>query len=273
VNADPEVGSFVTAGGISTNYHEMGDGPSVMMLHGSGPGVTAWANWRLNMPDIAKTFRVIAPDIVGFGYTDRPKDMRYDLDAWSDHALSILDALGIERAHVIGNSFGGGVALRLATRFPDRIDRLVLMGSAGLSFPLTEGLDCVWGYTPTVENMRRMMSYFAYDRSLINDDLIESRWRASLRQGVQDAYAALFPEPRQRWIEALCTNEDLIRAIQMQTLIIHGRDDRVVPVDCSERLHQMIGPSQLHVFGQCGHWTQIEHRQRFNQLVVNFLSE
>ena len=139
--SSPELGTTVDVGGLATNVHVAGDGPAVLLLHGSGPGVTAWANWRLTLPALAEHFTVVAPDIVGFGFTERPDDAVYDLDTWTGHAIAVLDALGIDRAHVVGNSFGGSLALSLAIRHPDRVRNLVLMGSVGVPFRITPGLD------------------------------------------------------------------------------------------------------------------------------------
>ncbi len=266
----PEVGSYVDAGGIKTNYLEAGDGTPVVLVHGSGPGVTAYANWRLTIPGLAPAFRVLAPDMAGFGFSDKPGGVA-DLAAWVVQIIGFLDALGIERASVVGNSFGGSIGIRLATDHPDRVDRLVLMGATGISFPITEGLDQVWGYQPSFENMRRILDYFAYSRELVNDELAEVRYRAALAPGVQEAFSALFPAPRQRWVEAITTPEDKIRAIPHETLIIHGREDQVIPLDNAYRLLGLIERSELHVFGRCGHWSQIEWADDFNALLVRFL--
>ena len=272
--SNPEIGQSITAAGIRTNYHDSGGaGAPVLLIHGSGPGVSAWANWRLVMPALAQHARVIAPDMVGFGYTERPQGFVYNMDAWVRQAVGLLDALGIERTDLVGNSFGGGLSLALAIAHPERVRRLVLMGSAGVSFPLTEGLDAVWGYTPSVENMRAIMDYFAFDQGLMSDDLARLRFEASIRPGFQESFAAMFPAPRQRWIEALASAEADIRALPHQALVIHGREDRVIPLATSLTLSSWIQRSQLHVYGQCGHWTQIEHAARFARLVGDFLAE
>ena len=272
--SNPEIGQSITAAGIRTNYHDSGGaGAPVLLIHGSGPGVSAWANWRLVMPALAQQARVIAPDMVGFGYTERPEGFVYNMDAWVRQAVGLLDALGIERTDLVGNSFGGGLSLALAIAHPERVRRLVLMGSAGVSFPLTEGLDAVWGYTPSVENMRAIMDYFAFDQGLMSDDLARLRFEASIRPGFQESFAAMFPAPRQRWIEALASAEADIRALPHQALVIHGREDRVIPLSTSLTLSSWIQRSQLHVYGQCGHWTQIEHAARFARLVGDFLAE
>lgn len=272
--SNPEIGQSIDAAGIRTNYHDSGgSGAPVLLIHGSGPGVSAWANWRLVMPTLAQQARVIAPDMVGFGYTERPQGFVYSMDAWVRQAVGLLDALGIERTDLVGNSFGGGLSLALAIAHPERVRRLVLMGSAGVSFPLTEGLDAVWGYTPSVENMRAIMDYFAFDQGLMSDDLARLRFEASIRPGFQESFAAMFPAPRQRWIEALASAEADIRALPHQALVIHGREDRVIPLSTSLTLSSWIQRSQLHVYGQCGHWTQIEHAARFARLVGDFLAE
>ncbi|MFU2487931.1 alpha/beta fold hydrolase [Thauera sp. WH-1] len=269
----PEIGRSVVAGGIRTNYHDVGEGFPLLMIHGSGPGVSAWANWRLVMPELARQARVIAPDMVGFGFTERPAGQQYTMDAWVDQAVGLLDALDIEQADLVGNSFGGALAVALTIRHPQRVRRLVLMGAVGVHFPITEGLDAVWGYTPSIANMRRIMDYFAWDRSLVNDELARLRYEASIQPGFQEAFAAMFPAPRQRWVDAMTSPEAAIAALPHETLIIHGRDDQVIPLSTSLKFSQLISRSQLHVFGRCGHWTQIEHSARFARLVSDFLAE
>ena len=270
---NPEIGRSIVAAGIRTNYHDMGSGFPVLLIHGSGPGVSAWANWRLVMPKLAEKSRVIAPDMVGFGFTERPQGYTYSLDNWVQHALGLLDALGLDKVDLVGNSFGGALSLALTIRYPQRVRRLVLMGSAGVHFEITPGLDAVWGYTPSFENMRKIMDLFAWDRNLVNDELAELRYRASIRPGFQESFAAMFPAPRQRWVDALASPEEAIRAIPHETLIIHGREDRIIPLETSLKLSQLISRAQLHVFGRCGHWTQIEHADRFARLVSDFFAE
>ncbi|MBP6618003.1 MAG: alpha/beta fold hydrolase, partial [Burkholderiaceae bacterium] len=133
--SNPEIAQSVVAAGIRTNFHDVGSGHPVLLIHGSGAGVSAWANWRLVMPVLAQQARVIAPDMVGFGFTDRldlsQPGQRYDMDTWVRQAVGVLDALGIEKTDLVGNSFGGALALALSIRHPQRVRRLVLMGSVG----------------------------------------------------------------------------------------------------------------------------------------------
>lgn len=271
---NPEIAHSIVAAGIRTNYHDSGgDKSPVLLIHGSGPGVSAWANWRLVMPALAEQARVIAPDMAGFGYTERPEGFSYTMDAWVRQAVGLLDALGIAKTDLVGNSFGGALALALAIRHPERVRRLVLMGSVGVPFAITPGLDAVWGYTPSVQNMRAIMDYFAFNKDLMSDDLARMRYEASVRPGFQESFAAMFPAPRQRWVDAMCSREADIRALPHETLVVHGREDQVIPLANSTTLADWLPRAQLHVYGRCGHWTQIEHAARFARLVGDFLAE
>ena len=271
----PEIGRSVRTGGFDTNVHDLGRGGGrpLLMIHGSGPGVSAWANWRLALPVLSQKRRVVAPDMVGFGFTDRPASVTYSMDTWVKQAIDLMDALDLPQVDLVGNSFGGALALALAIRHPQRVRRLVLMGSVGVPFQITQGLDDVWGYTPSIDAMRGLLDYFAYSRELVNDELAQLRYEASIRPGFQESFSAMFPAPRQRWVDAMASSEADIRALPHETLVLHGREDQVIPLSNSLTLAQWIPNVQLHVFGHCGHWTQIEHADRFNRLVGDFLDE
>ncbi|MGD0605803.1 MAG: alpha/beta hydrolase [Streptosporangiaceae bacterium] len=269
---NPEIGATADAHGIMTNYLEAGTGDPVVLIHGSGPGVTSYANWRLVLPALAENFRVLAPDMVGFGFSERPANIEYGVQTWADQVVGLMDALELPTAHLVGNSFGGAIALRIATQHPDRVGKLVLMGSMGVPFPITEGLERVWGYQPSFENMRKVLDVFAYSRHLVNDELAEVRYRSSIQPGFQESFAAMFPAPRQRWVQAMCTPEDDIRRLPHRTLIIHGREDQVIPLQTSLRLMELIDNADLSVFSHCGHWSMIERTRDFNRSVSEFFS-
>ncbi len=269
----PEIARNIKTGDYMTNYHDHGEGLPVLLIHGSGPGVSAWANWKLVIPKLAKSRRVIAPDMVGFGYTDRPEGIKYGMDIWLKQAINLLDALGIEQTDIVGNSFGGALALSLAIKYPARIRKVVLMGAMGVEFPITKGLDAVWGYEPSVENMKNMLSLFVYNKAIATDDLARMRYEASIEPGFQEAFSSMFPAPRQQWVKSMASNEAEVSKIDKPVLIVHGREDKVIPVENSYRLINLIDNAQLHVFGHCGHWTQIEQTDKFTKLVDNFLSE
>ena len=269
---NPEIGATADANGIKTNYLEAGTGDPVVLIHGSGPGVTSYANWRLVLPALAENFRVVAPDMVGFGFSERPANIQYGVQTWADQVVGLMDTLELPTAHMVGNSFGGAIALRIAAQHPDRVGKLVLMGSMGVPFPITEGLERVWGYEPSFENMRKVLDVFAYSRDLVNDELAEVRYRGSIQPGFQESFAAMFPAPRQRWVEAMCTPEDDIRRLPHRTLIVHGREDQVIPVQTSLRLMELIDNADLSVFSHCGHWSMIERTKDFNRSVSEFFS-
>lgn len=273
MRVNPEIGRSLQVGPVATNYHDLGEGKPVLLIHGSGPGVSAWANWRLPLGALSPQFRCLAPDMAGFGYSTVPAGFRFTRQAWLEQLIGLLDALEIDKAHVIGNSFGGSMALAMAIAAPERIGVLVLTGSVGVPFKITAGLNAVWGYEPSVENMTAIMKLFAHDQNLVGEDLVRMRYEASARPGVQGSYAAMFPAPRQRWVDAMAHAESDIRALSHKTLLVHGRDDRIIPLEASLTLNRWIDDSELHIFGRCGRWTQIEHAEAFNRLVADFLSD
>lgn len=268
----PEIGKSVQTGDITTNYHDLGEGEPLLLIHGSGPGVSSYANWRLQMPVLSEQFRVLALDMAGFGYTEVPEDIEYSRQVWLKQIVDFLDAIKVQKVSVVGNSFGGSMALGLAVHHPERVHKVILMGSVGVPFEITEGLDRVWGYEPSEELMGDLMrTTFAYDGSRVTDDMVRGRFEASRRPGVAEAFSSMFPAPRQRWVDAMAYSDDELGRIANDTLLVHGRDDKVIPLETSLKMMQVIPNSQLHVFGKCGHWTQIEHADAFCRLVTDFL--
>jgi pimeloyl-ACP methyl ester carboxylesterase len=268
----------VEVAGVSTAVIDTGTpvgaaAPPLLLLHGSGPGVTATANWRAIIPALSSNRRVIAPDQLGFGGTATGQRRTYDRTAWTDHALALLETLDIGTVDIIGNSMGGAIALSMAVARPDAVRRIVLMGSMGVAMALPPGLNAVWGYTPGIEQIRHVISLFAHNRDLITDELVEMRYQASLDPPVRDAWEAMFPEPRQRWVDDLALSGAELAAIQSPVLMVHGRDDRVVPWrSSSAQLLDLLPDARLHVLSGCGHWTMIERTADFLAVVQPFLA-
>jgi pimeloyl-ACP methyl ester carboxylesterase len=261
----------IDAGGIETSYLEAGSGEPVLMLHGSGPGVSALANWQHNIPTLAQRFHVLAPDIVGFGTTDRPEEIVYSLRTWTDHIWAFMDARGIAKARIIGNSLGGRIALQMATDQPDRIAKMVLMGAPGVGMTPSEGLAALRAYEPSHDAMRELLrNYFAVDPAMITDDLVKIRYEASIADGAYEAYRAMFFDPLHAGTELGITEAE-VRAIATPTLLIHGREDRVVPLQVSVTMLGLLPNADLHVFSACGHWTQIERADEFSAVVSDYL--
>jgi pimeloyl-ACP methyl ester carboxylesterase len=262
----------IDAGGIQTSYLEAGAGDPVVMLHGSGPGVSAMANWQHNIGALSQRFHVLAPDIVGFGATERPDDIVYSLRTWTDHIWAFLDAHHIEKAAIVGNSLGGRIALQMATDRPDRITKMVLMGAPGVGMTLTEGLAALRAYEPSHDAMRDLLrNYFAVDPTMITDDLVAIRYEASVADGAYETYRAMFFDPRHAGSELGIAAEE-VRAIDTPALLVHGREDKVVPMQVSVTMLGLLPNADLHVFSACGHWTQIERADEFSALVADYLA-
>lgn len=266
---DPAIagrGKTITAFETETNYHEAGDGKPVILLHGSGPGVSAWTNWRRVIPELAKTNKVFAPDLAGFGFSERKPDAVYDIKHWVKHLLGFMDALEIEKPSLVGNSFGGSLALAAAARYSDRFDKLVLMGTPCDKFMMTPGLKAGWDYTPSREAMRSAMSNFPFDTRFITDELVEERYQASLIPGAQEGLRKLLVKPNEEGETPLSgMPESVVAAIPNPILVLHGREDRVIPVEMGIRIARAAPRADMHVFGQCGHWVQAE---RFDDFVA-----
>jgi 2-hydroxymuconate-semialdehyde hydrolase len=272
--------SQVEVAGVATAVIDTGNpaglagaaGPPLLLLHGSGPGVTAMANWRPVIPALSAGRRVIAPDQLGFGGTATGEQRTYGRAAWTDHALALLDTLDAGPVDIVGNSMGGAIALSMAAARPGKVRRIVLMGSMGVAMALPRGLNAVWGYTPGVEQMRQVIGLFAHNRDLITPELVELRYRASCHEPVRDSWAAMFPEPRQRWVDDLALSGAELSAITSPVLLVHGRDDQVVPWRVSSaQLVDLLPDSRLHVLSGCGHWTMIEKTADFLAVVQSFL--
>jgi pimeloyl-ACP methyl ester carboxylesterase len=271
------VPTIVDVAGVATSVIDTGDvdsgHPPVLLLHGSGPGVSAAANWRYVIPPLGANRRVIAPDQLGFGGTATGQKQPYGRAAWTDHACALLDTLGVGAVDVIGNSMGGAIALSMAVARPSAIRRIVLMGTMGVAMALPPGLNTVWAYEPSVEGMREIIGLFAYNRMLITDDLVRMRYEASLDPPVRDSWAAMFPPPRQRWVDDLALSGAELNAVAQPVLMVHGRDDRVVPWrSSSASLIDLLPDCRLHLIGGCGHWTMIEKTAEFMTVVEPFLA-
>ena len=268
------VGKTLLAAGHQTNYHEAGEGEALFLLHGSAPGVSGWTNWARTMPAFADKWRVIVPDIAGFGFTEFKESTKYDIKLWVSHLVGIMDALDIQKASFVGNSFGGAVSIGMAVFAPERVNKLVLLGTPAGEFVQTPGLRGAWEYEPSLENMEKLMQLFPYDKALITPELVRSRFEASARPGAQDALRKLIPRPA-------AEGETIVKGfpagalakISAPTLVVHGREDRVVPPQCGLLIANSVPDADLHLFGRCGHWVQSEQPRRFVALVRDFLSE
>jgi 4,5:9,10-diseco-3-hydroxy-5,9,17-trioxoandrosta-1(10),2-diene-4-oate hydrolase len=267
---------------LRLHYHEAGaeHEETLVLLHGGGPGASAWSNFGRNIPVLAKSYRVIAVDQPGFGRSDKPTEHPQYFTHSADAVVALMDSLGIERPHFIGNSLGGGAAVRLALDYPDRAGRLVLMGPGGLSVNVfapdpTEGVKNLGRFGappgPSKEKLEAFLRVMVHDQSLITDELLDERFEAARQPESLAAMRAMgksFAQPEtyeqgMLWREA--------HRLRQRVLLIWGREDRVNPLDGALLALKTIPRAQLHVFGHCGHWAQLEKFDEFNRLALDFL--
>lgn len=259
------------------HYHEAGEGPTLVLLHGSGPGVSGWSNFRGNFPVFAKQFRTVIPDLPGFGRSDRPAlDRAYPRVA-AEHLLRLFDGLGIERGHLLGNSMGGYVALEFALAYPERVDRIVGMGPGGLAVNIlgpeqSEGARRLGDFmmAPSKETMEAWVDTMVANKSVVDDQLIEERLANALAPGAIESAVAIFmslgqhPEPVPLWAR--------LKGIKSPVLITWGRDDRMLPVEGGLFGFRQLPNAEIHIFSRCGHWAQVERKDDFERLVIDFLT-
>ena len=266
--------------GLKLHYHEAGaeNAETVILLHGGGPGASAWSNFGRNLPVFAKNYRTIAVDQPGFGRSDKPTEHPQYFRHSADAVVGLMDALGIERAHFVGNSLGGGAAVRLALNHGKRAGRLVLMGPGGLSLNVfapdpTEGVKNLGRFAakPSRERMEAFLRIMVHDQSLITDELIDDRFAAANTPESHAAIRAMgmsFAQP-DTYEEGMLWRE--AHRLRQRVLLIWGREDRVNPLDGALLALKTIPRAQLHVFGGCGHWAQLEKFDEFNRLALEFL--
>lgn len=274
----PEIGKSVATGKFTTNYLEVGEehsGVPLLFIHGSGPGVSAYANWRLVLPLVAKENHAYAMDMVGFGYSDKPTgdEVDFGIDLWTQQILDFIDALGLEKVNLVGNSFGGSLAFSVALKAPDKVNKVITMGAMGIEMDIPYGLNEVWGYQGTKEHMKELIDLFTYNKEFATDELATVRHEASMEPGFHEAFSSMFPHPRQSSVDNLSFSDEELKQIKHKTLLVHGREDKVVPVKTSLHLINLLEFADLHIFGGCGHWVQIEKSNEFAELVNNFVRE
>jgi 2-hydroxymuconate-semialdehyde hydrolase len=250
---------------------------AVLWLHGSGPGATAMSNWERVIGELGDDFYNLAPDIIGFGDSSHPDPAPQGLASYTElrveSLLGLLDKLDIQRCHLVGNSYGGFISLYLALRVPDRIGRMVLMGSGGAPVERTPELTKVITFydNPTAEAMADLLTCFVYDPAFFGGELrkiAELRLPRATREDVRRSHLATFsPGPPPPPL-----TDQVLGGIENQTLIIHGREDRVIPLAAGQYFAQRIPNAQLHVFPKTGHWVQIEQHRSFVALVRAFLT-
>ena len=263
---------YAQAGSIRVHYNDVGTGDAVIFLHGGGPGATSWSNFFKSVGAISAQYRCLLVDQPGFGKSDSVTMTEPRSTVNARAVRDLMDALGIEKASLVGNSMGGGTAVNFAIDYPDRIEKLIIMGSGGGSPPIfaptpTEGIKILNEVfeNPSVEGLRRLINVMLYDGSMVPDEVLEQRYKT-----IMDNPAHL--EARRASVQTQRDVSAQLSGIQAPTLVLHGRNDRVVPLENGLRLIGSIPTSRLVIFNQCGHWAQYEHSDVFNRLLLDFLA-
>lgn len=254
----------------------LGERP-LLLLHGGGPGATARSNWASALAELGEHVEALAPDMLGFGTTAHPDPGPEGMTAWQvlrvEQVLALLDALGHAQVDVVGNSMGGSLALRLAAEAPERIGRIVLMGSAGAPFAPGPGLAALLGFydDPTPERLRSVLEGFVFDLDAFGDvdALVAARLDQALAPDVRRSWAAMFAGPPAP--EALRVDADALAALPHPVLLLHGRDDRIVPPEASLWLLERLADADLLLLGRCGHWIMLERPEAFRRAVLDFI--
>ena len=261
---------------LRIHYNDAGEGAeTVVMLHGSGPGASGWANFNRNVDAfVAAGFRVILMDCPGWSKSDPVvcTGSRSELNARALKGL--LDALRLDKVHIVGNSMGGHSAVAFALAHPAQVGRLVLMGGGtggpSLFQPMPlEGIKLLQAVyrEPTMDNLKKMLNVFMFDAGKLTDELIQARLdnMLSRRDHLENFVKSLAANPKQ-----FPDVSPRLGEIAAPTLVIWGRDDRFVPLDIGLRLLWGMQNAEMHVFNRCGHWAQWEHADKFNRMVIDF---
>jgi 2-hydroxy-6-oxonona-2,4-dienedioate hydrolase/4,5:9,10-diseco-3-hydroxy-5,9,17-trioxoandrosta-1(10),2-diene-4-oate hydrolase len=258
---------------------DTGTGPPVVLLHGGGPGASGVSNYSRNIEPLAQHFRVIVPDMPGYGRSAKGVDGSDPFGYLADHIRGMLDELGIDRAHLVGNSYGGSCALRLALDTPHRVDRLVLMGPGGIGTTRglpTAGLKNLLGYYggdgPSLDKLRTFIrTYLVYDGEAVPESLIQTRYESSIDPEI----VANPPLQRPSGLRTLWrmdfTRDRRLSTLETPTLVLWGRDDKVNKPSGAAMLGERMPNADVLVTANTGHWVQWERADFFNAVTTAFL--
>jgi len=264
---------FVTVDGVRLHYQEMGSGYPLICIHGAGPGASAESNFKLNAGPFSEKFRIILFDMPQYGKSDKIVLTQPRLKYNAQLLNGFMTKLGIEKAHIVGNSMGGQVALKFGLDFPSMLERVVVIGSGAVTSIFTptpvEGVKMIGRYYkgggPSREKLRELLTTIVYDSSFLTDEIFEERYKASIDPEVVELFGKRQGElPR----ETLAADLNKLKA---KLLVIWGMDDRFGALDVGLQMTRIVPDAQMHIFARCGHWAQIEHAAAFNRLVLDFL--
>lgn len=265
----------------AVHYHDIGSGPALLLIHGSGPGVMGWANYQGNLSTFAERFRCIVIDLPGYGKSDAIAGD--PVGGCVSVCLGLLKHLGITAVHIIGNSLGGIVGSHIAATQHDLVTSFTTIGGVGLNiftaFP-GEGFNLLTAFIeePSKKNIKTWLQSMVYDQSIVTDELIESRFIQATEAKTLATTKELYSQKSIQAIVEFRQGEhatktiEHLSSIKAPSLITWGRDDRVSPMDICLIPMRLIPNAEVHIFPKCGHWAMIECKEQFETLVMGFLT-
>ncbi|MEM9879246.1 MAG: alpha/beta hydrolase [Pseudomonadota bacterium] len=263
---------YLDAGGITTHYVEMGEGVPTILIHGGGAGADGWGNWRVCLPLFAKACHAMAIDLVGFGRSDvpDPEHFEYNQDARDQQLADFITALDYDgKVNLVGNSTGGLTALGAAQLVPNKVDKIIMMGSAGIKTGIITPLKALTEYDFTEQGIRRIIGSLANPNFKYDEDLVPYRHQLSIDPDVRKGYSAFMG-----WIGqqgGLHRPNEFIAQLKHKTLVLHGKDDAVVPLSSAYTLLELIENSYGYIMPHCGHWAMMEYPEEFTSQSLKFL--
>lgn len=273
------INEYVKTENFETYINRSGEENSetILFLHGSGPGVTAYANWKYQLQECSERFDCLAPDLLGFGNSGHPdplpKNRQGWMDLWVAQIIELLDELNLKKVNIVGNSLGCSIALELLINYPERFEKVVLMGPGGTpNTKLSPELARAKGFydNPSEKKLRQILSWFVYDDEKMAeeiDSVAAMRYEIAMKPEIQRSNASIFST------SAVPVPVTALNRIEQPILLVHGREDRVCSVDSSYYLFSHLSNAQLHIYSECGHWTQIEHHESFSNLIQDYFSD
>lgn len=271
----PPRGETVRVGNLELHYHDYEaagerNGAVLMFVHGSGPGASGYSNFKLNVPTFVDAgYRVVVPDLPGFGYSSKPTDIDYTTNFFVEHLVGLLDALGVDRCTLIGNSLGGAISIRAALDHPARIDKLVLMAPGGveeletyMAMPaMARMIENFVGGALDRDGLRRVLETLVFDPLHVTDELVDERYAILQQQPPEVLSRMIIPN-----MEAELAN------IKCPVLGFWGVDDELLPASGGQKISRGCRPSRLVEVADCGHWVMVEHRRMFDATCLDFLA-
>jgi len=280
VTEKPDIAKELKTESGVLRYYERGDGPPLLLLHGSGPGVTGWRNFSGNFDVFAENHRTFILEFPGFGVSDDFGG--HPMLTAQQAVIEFLDGMGLESVAIIGNSMGGIVGASLAINHPERVNKLVTIGGIGTNLYSPgpgEGIKLLMEFTdnPTREKLTQWLHSMVYNPAMVTEELIEDRWTQATEPATLESARKMYGSAAfGAMVKAAAASTDTpmwakLNQIKIPVLVTWGRDDRVSPLDMSIVPMRTLPRGELHVFPNCGHWVMIEQKAAFESAVVAFL--